>query len=130
MGLGLALSVTLVFISALQRGLLPDEARAMGLVTLIAGQMALVLIERAEYRPVWSIPLRRNKAIVPVILGTAAMLAVALMWPPVTGALHLATISPMLVLAACGIGCASVLWMQPFLALLRRSPEAFAAAAS
>lgn len=117
LGATLAISVTLMFVFAIRYGLSADAARSAGLVTMIAGQIALVFVERAAERPVWAVSVKGNRAIAPIVLGTAAMLAVALAWHPAAAALHLAPMSPIAALVACSVGCVSVLWMQPFLAM-------------
>jgi P-type Ca2+ transporter type 2C len=123
LGSVLALVVIVVFALAMRSGLSVDAARAAALVAMIAGQIALVFVERAGTRGIWAVGLRGNPAILPIVGGTAAALALAILWTPLGEALHLHTIPPVVALIACAAGCAAVLWMQPLYAVGRlRSP--------
>ncbi len=118
-GLTLAVVVIAVYAMLLHEGLPENSARTAGMATMLAGQIMLVFVERAGHHPVWSVSLRKNPAIAPIVLGTAATLVVAVLWQPLALALHLATV-PANVAAFCVvIGCAAVLWTQPFYALRR-----------
>ena len=119
----LAVAVTGIFVLALRSGLSADEARTAGVITMIAGQIMLVFVERAGRQPIWRASFAGNRAIAPVVLGTAATLFVALLWPPMAHALHLAPISVELAAGCCIGGWLAVLWEQPWLALRSRPAE-------
>jgi P-type Ca2+ transporter type 2C len=121
LGTVLAVCVIFTFALSLRAGLSVDGARAAALVAMIAGQITLVFVERAGTRGVWRGGLRGNPAVLPILAGTALALALAILWTPLAEALHLHTIPPTAALIACSAGCASVLWMQPIYAVLRRT---------
>lgn len=117
MGLSLAGAVLAVYLFLLAHGAAEGAARAAGLTTMIAGQMLLVLVERAGSRPIWSVPIAGNRSVLPILAATLAMLACAIAIAPVADALHLSSISPALAAAAAGAGAVAVLWTQPFFAV-------------
>jgi Ca2+-transporting ATPase len=121
LGSALALTVMGFFAWALQTGFDADGARAAGIITMISGQIMLVFVERAGHRPIWRVPLRGNPSILPIVAGTVLALLLAVYWPPLADALHLHAVAPLLALAAAAAGCASVLWLEPFKALRRRT---------
>lgn len=120
----LAGTVMAVDVVAMHGGLSVEAARAAAFIAMISGQIALVFIERAGTCPVWQVSLRGNAAIVPVVLGTAASLALAILWTPLAQALHLAPVPLAVCLTACAAGCASVLWLQPVNAFTRPAASA------
>ncbi len=114
----LAATVMGVYIIVMRGGLSLEAARAAALIAMISGQISLVFVERAGERPVWRVPLRGNRAIAPVVLGTMASLGFAILWAPLAQVLHIAPVPLAVGLAACAGGCASVLWSQPINAIL------------
>jgi Ca2+-transporting ATPase len=112
--------VLAVYLLALARDVPEHQARAMGLATLILGQVMLVLMERAPETPVWRLTWRTNRALPAVLGATIASLLVALYVPPLTALLKLAPLP----LSAWGIVCAAVLvatlWREPVKALRPR----------
>ncbi len=119
-GATLALAVMATYLVTLHAGLSGDTARSAGIVAMIAGQIMLVFVERAGWKPIWRVPITGNPAILPVVLGTLASLALAILWTPLAEALHLGPIPLGIVAIAASTGCISVLWMQPLLALRQR----------
>jgi Ca2+-transporting ATPase len=115
----LAGTVIAVYVVAMHGGLSVEAARSAAFIAMISGQITLVFIERADTRPVWQISLHGNPAIAPVVLGTAASLALAILWTPLAQALHLAPVPLVVCLTGCAAGCASVLWLQPVNAFVR-----------
>ncbi len=115
LGLGgvLAITVVALFAMALRAGLSSDAARAVGIIAMMSGQIALVFVERAGDRPIFKVPLRGNRAVLPIVLATVFFLVFAVYWTPMARALHLLPIPPLLALAASAAGCASVLWLEP-----------------
>ncbi len=123
LGSVLAATVIALFALALHAGLSSDAARAAGIIAMMSGQIALVFVERAGGRPIWCVPVRGNRAILPIVLGTAVVLILAVYWVPMAQALHLEALSPVLALTAAAAGCASVLWLQPLSVLGRRARD-------
>lgn len=117
LGISLASAVLAVYLYVLWHGTPETSARAAGLIAMIVGQTLLVFIERAGSRPIWSVSLRGNRSVVPIVLATAATLVLAIMLPGVAQALHLAPPPWQIAAAAAGCGAAAVLWTQPAYAL-------------
>ena len=114
----LAVTVMVVYVLVIRAGLSVEMARAAALIAMIGGQISLVFVERAGKRPVWTVTLSGNAAIVPVILGTLASLGLGILWTPLAHALHLAPIPLVVGLVTFVAGCGSVLWLQPVNAIL------------
>lgn len=119
LGTSLAAAVLGVYLFLLWHGMPEPGARAAGLITMIIGQTLLVFVERAGTRPLWSVSIRQNRSVAPIVLSTLATLAAAILVPAVAQALHLAAIPWQAAGAACGIGAAAVLWTQPLYAFRR-----------
>lgn len=83
----LALAVTAaIFVIGHQRGLPPDNLRALVFFALVATIVALILVNRSLGKPLWSALLRPNMALVLVLAVVAGILSLAQFWP-VTGRL-------------------------------------------
>jgi Ca2+-transporting ATPase len=116
LGLSLATAVLAVYLYLLAHGVPENAARAAALVAMIVGQTMLVLVERAGNRRIWTVTLRDNKAIAPIVIGTLATLAAAIFWIPLAQAFHLAAIPLNILLIAAAAGALAVLWPQPWYA--------------
>ena len=116
LGISLAAVVLAMYLYLLAHDMPENAVRAAAIVAMIAGQTVLVLVERAGNRRIWTVSLRDNKAIVPIVIGTLAMLAAAIFWAPLADAFHLSPIPLATLAIAAAAGCASVLWPQPFYA--------------
>lgn len=119
LGISLAAAVLAVFLVLLWHGVPEAGARAAGMIAMISGQMILVFVERAGSRPLWSVSIRENRSVVPIIACTAASVAAAILIPAVSQALHLAVIPVQTAAIAFGCGAAAVLWTQPIYAIAR-----------
>ena len=113
-GLVLFGGVLAIYLLALARDIPEPEARAMGLATLILGQVMLVLVERAPTTPVWWFGQRMNR-LLPIVLGATIVSLLAVLYlPPLAALLKVAPLS----LSAWGIVVAAVLvttlWREPF----------------
>jgi Ca2+-transporting ATPase len=113
LGLSLAAAVLVLYLFLLDRGFSEGAARTAGLITMIAGQTLLVLVERAGNKPIWRVTLKGNRAVVPVLLITSLSLVAAIVWPALASVLHLAPVPLLTALAAAAAGAAAVLWTQP-----------------
>lgn len=117
LGISLAGAVLAVYLFLLWHGTSEPAARAAGLITMIAGQTLLVFVERAGSRPLWSVSVRGNRSVLPIVFSTVATLAVAILVPAVAQALHLAPVPWETAGVALGCGAAAVLWTQPWYAV-------------
>lgn len=117
LGVSLAIAVLAMYLVLLQQGMPEAAARSAAIVTMIVGQTLLVFVERAGTRPIWSVAVGANRAVLPVVLLTLASLASGIMIPGAAAALHLAPVPWITVAIACGAGAFAVLWTQPAYAL-------------
>lgn len=116
LGISLAAAVLTAYLFLLWHGFPEAQARTAGLIAMIAGQTMLVFVERAGSRPLWSVPVRDNRSVVPIVLATVGTLAAAILIPVVAEALHLAPPPWQAWSIAAAAGLAAVLWTQPFYA--------------
>jgi Ca2+-transporting ATPase len=120
LGGALAAAVVAIYLLSLRYGMPEDAARTIAMIAMLSGQIMLVFVERAAERPIWKVGLSNNPAIFPIVAGTAGTIGAAVLWPPLALALHLSPIPPSLAVLAVAVGCGSVLWTQPFIALRER----------
>ncbi len=119
LALGTTLSIAVLGIYAflLHGGYHPDAARAASITAMISGQCLLVLVERAGFQPLWRVRIRDNRTILPILGGTMATVAAAVYLPAVARLVHFAAVPPLTLLACVSVALASVLWLQPFVAV-------------
>ncbi|HWQ58819.1 MAG TPA: cation-translocating P-type ATPase [Clostridia bacterium] len=98
-----------------------DLARAMGLCVILFANVLLVHVNASERDPVYMTTLRlaRDKIMWAVTLGTFALI-LAVLYTPLSSLLKLAPLSGLQLLAALGIGAASVLWYELVKAVIRK----------
>ena len=100
----------------------PDEVvRSMTFVTLVAGNIALILANRSRHESaVRALLTRRNPALLIVIGVAVAMLVLLIGVPPIREALALGALTPVEWALASGAGLASVAWFETYRWLRRR----------
>jgi Ca2+-transporting ATPase len=113
LGLTLAAAVIGVYLAALGRGWPVEQARALGFVTLLTGQLLLLFVERSPQRPLWRarLPLTRTLAWITVALLGAILAAVYL--PPLAALLKLDPFPATAWLAVAALAAAATLWSEP-----------------
>jgi Ca2+-transporting ATPase len=105
----LSAAVLWLYITDLRAGDSVELARATAIFAMIVGQTVLVLTERASAKPVWSVPLRDNRSIAPILLGTLAALLAITYVPALDAALRLAPLSVHSVITAAAVALAATL---------------------
>jgi Ca2+-transporting ATPase len=109
----LSLAVLGVYLALLRAGSSADVARTTAFVTMLAGQCAIVLVERSPKAPFWR-GLRVNPALLISLPLTLAMLPLAVYTPGVNAALHFTPLPLSLWALAFGSAAVSTLWFEPF----------------
>lgn len=98
-----------------------DVVRSMTFVTLVAGNIALILANRSRHESaVRALLTRRNPALLIVIGVAVAMLVLLIGVPPVREALALGALTPLEWALAVGAGLTSVAWFEAYRWLRRR----------
>ncbi len=98
------------------------EARALAFTTLVAGNVALILVNRSWERSVLAVLGRRNLASWVVVAGAVATLGVALLVAPVRGLFRLGAVGIREVALAAAAGLLSVSWFEAWKLLRRPAP--------
>jgi len=109
----LSLAVLGIYLALLRAGTSADVARTTAFVTMLAGQCAIVLVERSPKAPFWR-GLRVNPALLISLPLTLAMLPLAVYTPGVNAALHFTPLPLSLWALAFGSAAVSTLWFEPF----------------
>ena len=87
-------------------------ARTLAFVTLVLGNLGLILVGRSLTRTAFAMRGVRNIAAWAVVGGATSFLGLALAVPPLRHALGLAAPAPLEIAGAAGLGLASVLWFD------------------
>ncbi len=87
-------------------------ARTLAFVTLVLGNVGLILVGRSLTRTAFAMRGVRNIAAWAVVGGATGFLGLALAVPPLRHALGLAAPAPLAIAGAAGLGLASVLWFD------------------
>ncbi|HET9029780.1 MAG TPA: cation-transporting P-type ATPase [Candidatus Aquilonibacter sp.] len=103
-----------VYFIELRQGVPVEVARATGLLTMLFGQMLLVLVERSAKTPVWRLSLTNNPRLLPIPGGTIVMILVMFYVPALARAFRVAPPSIDHLLLALGIAALCTLWYEPF----------------
>ncbi len=120
LGMTLAIASLGMFLWALAAGEGEALARGVGLATLLAGEMAMVVAERSSDVPVWRQSLRDNPRLLLVLAGTFAFIIALLYVTPVASAFRIATPSMSQFAFACAVGLLATLWFEPFKGVVAR----------
>jgi Ca2+-transporting ATPase len=121
-GTGVLLVVLLAYAWASPR--IPEaEARAFAFATLVTGNLALILSNRSTHGSLWATLRTPNATLWWVIGGALALLAAALYVPWAVEVLRFAPLPAHELVAAIGLGVASVVWFEA-IKWMRRSGSA------
>jgi Ca2+-transporting ATPase len=119
-GLGVLAAVLGVYLWGTQQ-LDEAQARSLAFSTLVLGNLALIVSNRAGPRGLLASLLVPNRMLWGVMAFTLGLLTLALYLPPLTGVLHMAPLpAGLLGIALAGAG-ACLLWFEGIRALARRS---------
>lgn len=97
-----------------------SQARALAFAALVLGNLALILSNRAGPRGLWASLRIPNHLLWGVTAFTLALLALALYFPPMSDVLHVAPLSPALLVLALAAAMACLLWFELLRVLYRR----------
>jgi Ca2+-transporting ATPase len=123
-GLGVLAALLGVYVWGTQQ-LDEAQARSLAFSTLVLGNLALIISNRAGPRGLLASLWVPNGMLWGVMAFTLGLLALALYLPPLTGVLHMAPLSPGLLALAAAAAAACVVWFQGLKHLmknLRRGP--------
>lgn len=113
LGLTLTVAVILLYLADIGRGSAPEHARALALVTLLAGQLLLVLVTRSSDRAFWRAGLAGNRAL-PLVVGASAASIIAVMeLPAVAHFFAVTALDPLEWAAALGVAVIATAWSEP-----------------
>jgi P-type Ca2+ transporter type 2C len=87
-----------LFIVAPRLGLLEDQVRALTFATLVFGIVTLIFVDRSRSASIITALRRPNRALAIVLPIIAALLAVAMFWPPARGLFGFAELPALVVL--------------------------------
>jgi Ca2+-transporting ATPase len=108
-GLSLTVAVLALYLGALWLGESEDSARGLALVTLIVGQLLLVLVERSDSLHVWH-RLGDNRVLPWIVAFTLGSLVLAELVPAVATRIHVTSPSPGGWALAIAVAAAATLW--------------------
>jgi Ca2+-transporting ATPase len=118
-GLGVLVAVFTAYVWG-TRYLDESQARALTFSTLVLGNLALILSNRAGSSGLWASLRVPNHMLWAVSGLTLGLLALALYLPPFTRVLHMAPLSPALLVLALAAAGASLLWFEVIRRMVRR----------
>jgi Ca2+-transporting ATPase len=114
LGVALTIGCLAVYFGDLQSGLSVEVSRGMALATMLVGQMLLVLTERSTRIPVWKQSFTDNRHLIPILVGTLAMMLAMLYIPPLALAFKVAPPTIAHLGEALGVAALCTLWLEPF----------------
>ena len=114
-GVSVLLSVTAVYMWSVLGDRPDDVVRSITFVTLVVGNLALILVNRSWRLPVWRVfRERRNAALVWILGGTSVLLVLLLSIPWLRHAFNLGPIDLADWIVAVVAGCTGVLWFEAY----------------
>jgi Ca2+-transporting ATPase len=113
-GLWVLLIVLAVFAVSLHRGQGEADARTLTFVTLIFGNLGLILTNRSWTRTIVSSIRVPNRSLWYVVFGALSFLALALYVPFLRGLFKFSALHPTDLLICLGGGVASIAWFEVF----------------
>jgi P-type Ca2+ transporter type 2C len=108
-GLSLTVAVLALYLGALGLGQSEDSARGLALITLIVGQLLLVLVERSDSLHVWH-RLSENRVLPWIVAFTLGSLIVVELVPAIASAIHVTSPSAAGWALAIVVASAATLW--------------------
>ena len=120
-GAALLAAVAAVYGMALASARLDGQSRALAFVTLVTGNLALILVNRSQHLPAWRTLAHPNRALWIIVGGTLAALAAVIVVPSLADVFRFATPVPVDVALAALAGIGSVLWWDALKPALARA---------
>jgi Ca2+-transporting ATPase len=112
LGATLLAAVLAVYAWAIGAGRADDEARAMGFAAIVAGNLALIFVNRSHVRSAWRMLREKNAALWWITGGTLAALAAVIYAAPVAAIFRFAPLGAADLVVALAAGAAGVAWIE------------------
>lgn len=123
-GMVLLAMVLVVYIGSMASGLADESVRSITFVTLVVGNIALILANRSRHvSAVRALLTRRNPALLVVIGIAVTLLVVLIAVAPVRQALELGALTVAQWAIAIAAGLSSVAWFEAYGWVRRREPQ-------
>jgi len=129
LGLGVLAAVAGVLGVSLAAGRGDDAARTMAFVTLVCGDIALILANRRHDLTMLEMATRENKPLAWIAVGTAVALAIVVYVPAVAHLFRFAPASALDLAICAGLGFGSVAWYDFYKVARRKAAVRVPAAA-
>jgi Ca2+-transporting ATPase len=127
LGTTLLVAVLAVYAAALSAGRGEGEARALAFAAIVAGNLALIFVNRSPTRSAWAMLREPNPALWWIAGGAALALALSLYAPPLASIFRFAPPAAPDLAAALAAGIAGVAWFEAWKRLRPRRPLSRAA---
>jgi Ca2+-transporting ATPase len=111
-GVSIMVLVFLVYFYGYSKGMLTEEIRTLSFVTLIAGNIAVILSNRSWTKNIFQIIVTRNKTVKWVVGGAIVFLLIILNVPFLLNLFQFSAISFFEGLICAAIGFASIIWFE------------------
>jgi Ca2+-transporting ATPase len=104
--------VAAIFVTALQRGMPQEEARALTFLSLVLSIVSLILVNRSFSTSLISAFRRRNRTLVWILAAVAAILGLSLLWHPAASLFRFGPLHAGDLLAALAAGAAVLVALE------------------
>lgn len=111
--------VAIIFVTALERGMPEDEARALAFFSLVLSIVSLILVNRSFSTSLMAAFRRPNPALGWILLAVAAILSLSLLWPIASALFRFGPLHADDLLLTLTIGVAVLLVLESLKFLLR-----------
>ena len=123
-GVVLLAMVFAVYLGSMAAGMTDASVRSMTFVTLVVGNVALILANRSRHvSAVRALLTRRNPALLAIMALAGGLLILLIGVPPVREALDLGALTALQWAAAVAAGLASIAWFEAYRWLRGREPH-------
>lgn len=123
-GLVLFAMVLAVYLGSMAAGMSDPSVRSMTFVTLVVGNIALILVNRSRHvSALRALLTRRNPALLAIMALAAGLLILLIGVPPVRDALDLGALTVLQWALAIGAGVASIAWFEIYRWVRGREPR-------
>ena len=112
-GIGVLLTVLLVYFITLSRHYPEDDVRTLSFFTLVIGNLSLIVSDLSNglfFKRKW----RQNKALIYMLCGLLLLLPVIMYFPPIKRIFHFSTLHADDILISIAAGMGSILWFEVF----------------
>ena len=112
LGATLLAAVLALYAWAVASGRGEGETRAMGFAAIVAGNLALIFVNRSYTRTAWRMLREKNAALWWIAGGTSAALAAVIYVPAAAAIFRFAPLAGLDLAMACAAGVAGVAWVE------------------